>query len=172
MSENELSLLNIYEVDEEFGKRYFVCFLESVMAGAIGIPTRSIVGEFTPDADNEFDSETFERNEEFINAFVQYMNLEGVKAPELIAQAQSDPGGFLYLVDPRYALEEAEDDEPPAIQLIGRFLVDDRGRITPDSFEYNGEHVLFDPATGVSGILHDRRFYDWLHPEGTPAAGS
>jgi hypothetical protein len=170
MSEDSLSLLNIYEIDEEFGTRYFVCFLESVMAGAIGIPTRSIVGEFTPDKDNEFDSETFERNEEFIQAFVQYMNREGINAPELIAQARAEPGGFLYLVDPRHPLDETGEEEPPTEQLIGRFLVDDQGRITPDSFEYNSDHILFDPQSGVSGMLHDRRFYDWLHPEGTPVS--
>jgi hypothetical protein len=170
MSEDSLNLLNIYEVDEELGTLYLVCFLEPVMAGAVGIPSRAVVGEFTPDADNEFDPETFERNDEFINAFVQYMNREGAKAPELLAQAKAEPGGFLYLVDPRFDIDAFGDEEPPAAQLIGRFLVDEQGDIIPDSFEYNSDHVLFDPESGVSGLLNDRRFYDWLHPQGTPAA--
>jgi len=170
MSDDSLSLLNIYEVDEELGTLYLVCFLEPVMAGAIGIPSRAVVGEFTPDEENEFDHTTFERNDEFINAFVQYMNREGVKASELIDQAKAEPGGFLYLVDPRFDIDVIDEEGPPASQLIGRFLVDDQGEITPDSFEYNSDHVLFDPDSGVSGLLNDRQFYDWLHPQGTPAS--
>ena len=139
-------------------------------AGAVGIEPRAVVGEFTPDAGGDFDLETFELNPDFVRAFAEYMNEEGVKAPELLAQAAAEPEGFLYLVDPRHPFDPDSPSEPPGTDIVGRFLVDAQGGIVADSFEYNADHVLFDPETGVSGILHDRKFYDWLHPDGPKPA--
>jgi hypothetical protein len=163
MSGEPLGLLNIFEVDEGARKRHLVCFLEPVMAGSQGIEGRCVVGEFTPDGGGEFDVETFAVNPEFLEAFTEYMNAEAIHEPGLIAQArQQESGGWLFLVDPRVELEP--NVEPPATELIGCFAIDDAGAIISESFRYNEQHVLFNTQTGISGMLQDRRFYDWLHP--------
>ncbi len=47
--------------------------------------------------------------------------------------------------------------------MLGAFAVDESGQIVPGSFQYNRNHVFFDQQSGVSGVLSDREFYDWLH---------
>jgi hypothetical protein len=82
----------------------------------------------------------------------------------MITEAQSHAGGWLYILDPRFA--GAEGEEPPHSDLLGGFTVDLGGKLVPESFTYNGEHLWFNPASGVSGVLSDLQFYKWLHPEG------
>jgi len=105
-----------------------------------------------------------------VEALSGYMNEEGARNPDLLEQAAQHPGDWLYILDPRFS--GAEGEEPPAGDLLGCYAVDGEGRIVPDSFLYNENHVLFDPDSGVSAVLYDRRFYDWLHPkpEGGAAA--
>jgi hypothetical protein len=162
MSEASLPLLNIYEVEIEGGTRHLVGFLDPVLAGAVGIDSRSMVGEFDPGPDGEFNVASFRPNPEFIAALTDYMNQSTIHAPEVIAHAQAQPGGWLYLIDPRNP--NVSDETLPAKDLVGCFTVGDDGRIVPDSFRYNRQHLWFDPELGVSGLLEDRRFYDWLHP--------
>lgn len=156
-----LELLNIFDIEEDGTTRHFVCFLEPVLAGAQGIPVAAIVGEFTPDGDGEFDPDTFRLNEEFIGAFTAYMNDEVIHSPDLRNQALGNPGGVLYLVDPR--ITEAVNEPDPG-DLLGGFAIDDDGQPVPESFRYNPQHQMFTRTHGPSGILTDRRFYDWLHP--------
>ena len=162
MSEESLAMLNVYEVETGSGTRHLVCFLDPVLAGARGIDPRSIVGEFSPGEDDEFDPETFILNPAFVDALREYMNDETPQSPELIREAASYSGGLLYIVDPRD--ESDAGSPPPPSNLVGCYTVDDEGRIVPDSFQYNEEHRFFDPNQGVSGVFADRRFYDWLHP--------
>ncbi|HEV3165373.1 MAG TPA: hypothetical protein VGZ22_15205 [Isosphaeraceae bacterium] len=162
MDDKSLSLLNVFEVEVEGATHHMVCYLDPVLAGSRGIDSRSVIGEFTPDAQGEFDPRTFRINPEFIEAFVQYMNAESTGATEAIAQARDQPGGWLYLIDPRNP-RRPEVETPPG-DLVGCFAVDDTGQIVPNSFQYNQNHLWFDPVSGVSGLLYDRKFYDWLHP--------
>lgn len=159
-----LDLLNIFEVQEPTGTRFLVCFLEPVLAGSIGIVERAVVGEFTPRADGEFDPATFRLNPEFVMAFAGYMNEIGALSPDLEEQGRANPGAALYLVDPRFG--EGPGDPPPS-DLLGSIEIDAEGRPVRGSFRYNPHHVLFDPVTGPSFLLLDRRFYDWLHPMST-----
>ncbi len=171
MDRADHGLLNIYEVNEGAQTRHLVCFLEPVRAGAAGIDTSAIVGEFTPTTDGGFDPRTFRLNEAFIDSFQGYMNHQAREAPELGRAAADRANGWLYIIDPRHH-PEAEDDpaaEPPPSEVLGAFAVDQGGQIVADSFRYNRHHVWFDPRRGVSGVLADRRFYDWLHPG--PAVG-
>ncbi len=170
MSESDLPLLNIYEVETVDGIRHLIGFLDPVLAGSIGIDSRAMIGEFTPGPDGDFDAETFEINPEFIDAFTEFMNEQTAHSPELVEGARSIPGQRLYLVDPRNQTES--DEDPPSEDVLGCFSVDDSGQIVPDSFEYNEEHLWFSPESGVSGILYDRNFYDWLHPESVQGDGS
>ncbi len=160
-SEPSLELLNIYEIDEDGQTRYLVCFLEPVMAGAKGIDGRSVVGEFEPLPDGEFNPHTFQLNPEFVASLTDYMNADAIQAEELQRQAQESPSGWLYLIDPRHQEPSAE---PPAGDVLGAFAVDDAGQVVPNSFQYNSHHLMFDPEKGPSALLMDRRFYDWLHP--------
>ena len=160
----DLALLNLFEVEDGGATRHLVCFLEPVRAGAVGIDTRTIVGEYRPGADGGFDLGTFRPNPGFAAVFTDYMNAEAARAPELIEQARQQPGRWLYLVDPR--ARDPEGDVPPG-DVVGCFAVDDSGQIAPNSFQYNANHLWFDPAVGPSGILGDRNFYDWLNrPQG------
>lgn len=160
--QRDLSLLNIFEVKEEAGPRHYVCFLDPVLAGAIGIAEEAIVGEFTPTPDGEFDPETFRLNARFVEAFERYMNDQAIDNEELQALASQQPANRLFLVDPRQA--DDPDAEVGDTNVIGHFQVDPIGVLMPDSFQYNERHLLFDPELGVSGILFDRQFYLWLHP--------
>ena len=59
----------------------------------------------------------------------------------------------------------APESDPPTEDILGSFAVDGDGRLIPDSFRYNPGHLWFHPQTGPSGLLSDRKFHDWLHPE-------
>ena len=158
-----LSLLNVFEVVEDGAHRHLICFLDPILAGAKGIDPRSVIGEFTPTHEGEFDPDSFTLNTAFLEAFTGYMNEEATHSPGLVRDAREHASGWLYILDPRHTLTGG--DEPPASELLGCFAVDDSGQIVPRSFLYNENHVLFDPATGLSGVFSDRRFYDWLHPK-------
>ena len=158
----ELSLLNIFEVETDEGMKHLIAFLDPVRAGAEGIATRGVVGAFLPDSQGEFDPATFTVNPEFIAAFTDYMNQEPGRVTEIADQARAIPGQWLYLVDPRD--ETPPDQDPPATDILGCFAVDDSGQVVPNSFQYNRDHSWFCPEKGVSGLLIDRRFFDWLNP--------
>jgi hypothetical protein len=162
MADPNLPLLNVYEVDMDGAHRHLVCFLDPVLAGVVGISSRAVVGQFVPGPDESFDPETFELNPEFVEVFSQYMNDAAASSPEVVQEARDRPSGWLYLLDPRYT--DDSDAAPPPGDLLGCFAVDDTGHVVPGSFQYNSNHLWFDPARGVSGVLSDRRFYDWLHP--------
>ena len=161
MPDDSLSLLNIYEVDSEDGPKHLVGFLDPVRAGAEGIDSRFMVGEFTPRPDGEFDVETFAANPEFIAAFTDYMNDAPSRAPDVVESAATITSDWLYIVDPRNATEA--DQDPPTADILGAFAVDDGGQVVPNSFQYNAEHQWFSPDHGISAMLQDRRFHDWLH---------
>ena len=74
MADSDLPLLNIYEIEMDGVPRHLVGFLDPVLAGARGIDTRAMVGEFEPLENGEFDLETFEVNPEFVETFTRYMN--------------------------------------------------------------------------------------------------
>jgi hypothetical protein len=157
-----LPLLNVFEIDWEGRRRHVICFLETVLAGAVGIDDRSVIGEFIPHADGQLDLESFRPNPGFIEAFTAYMNTEAIRAPELASVARSHPGVQLAILDPR--CPEADADLVPACEILGHLDVDATGRLVPGSFRYNAEHQWFSPSWGASGLLSDLKFYDWLHP--------
>lgn len=163
MSESDLPLLNIYEIEAEEGTRHLVGFQDPVLAGAVGLASHAMIGEFEPDPGGEFDPETFVLNPEFLEAVVRYMNEQPAITPALAEGARQIPGERLYVVDPRN--ESSLDEDPPADDVLGYFEVDDAGSIVPGSFSYHDGHVWFSREYGVSGMLSDRRFYEWLHPE-------
>ena len=156
-----LSLLNVYEVEDDQGiTRHLVCFQDPVRAGAEGVRTAAIVGDFTPGAAGEFDPRAFRPNPEFAEAIIGYMNAEVARASAIAAQAEGQPSVLLYVIDPRSP--DPGGDVPPT-DVVGCFTVDGDGRVVPDSFQYNGEHAWIDPEAGASGLFEDRAFYDWLH---------
>ncbi len=157
-----LALLNVFEVERDGKTRHLIGFLDPVLAGAAGIDERAVVGEFLPDPGRGFDPKTFRGNPKFVASFTAYMNEEAAHSPDLVAQAADQPAGPLYVLDPRYRGPEGE--EPAASEVLGDFTIDGRGGIVAESFHYNDSHRWFDPASGTSGVLNDRRFYDWLHP--------
>jgi hypothetical protein len=160
-----LPLLNVFEVADEGGAtHHLVAFVEPVRAGSVGISARAMVGEFTPGPGGAFDAATFRLNPAFIEAFSSYMNEEAGRSASLIEQARGLASGWLYVMDPRS--EAPADADPSPGDLIGAFAVDEAGQIVPGSFQYNREHVLFDPAAGPSGLFRERRFHDWLHAPG------
>ncbi|SIN85708.1 hypothetical protein SAMN05444166_1294 [Singulisphaera sp. GP187] len=162
MSKTELPLLNVFEVETDGVHHHLICFLDVILAGSRGIDSRSVIGQFTPSSGGAFDLETFQVNPTFIEVFVQYMNENAIHSPEIIREAASRISDWIYLLDPRTPGEYSLD--PSASDLVGCFAVDDTGQIVPRSFQYNREHLWFDPVRGVSGILSDRAFYKWLHP--------
>lgn len=166
MSDKGLALINIYDIEDEKGLRHLIALVEPVLAGAMGIDEKCIVGEFRPAPDGGFDPQSFVLNRTFVEAVERYLNEEIGQDPEVVAQALEVPGQALALIDPRSQVPD--EAEPPPADILGHFEVDAQGKIVPESFQYNRDHVLFDPFRGLSGLLEDQRFYNWLHPETKP----
>jgi hypothetical protein len=160
----DLSFLNIYEVEDEAqGRtRHMVGFMDPVLAGAVGLASHAMVGEFTPKADGAFDPDTFAVNPEFLDAVTGFLNDQVGRSPDLEASARAVPSKRLYIVDPRN--HSADDEDPPTEDVLGWFEVDEAGRVVPESFQYNAQHLWFSTASGVSGLLMDEAFYGFLHP--------
>jgi hypothetical protein len=156
-----LPLLNVYEVETDHGPTSFVCFLDPVLAGAKGIDPRAVVGEYTTQAGEGFDAGTFRVNPTFVEALTGYMNDQPARSDAIAEQARGITSGWLYVLDPRD--HSPADAEPPPVNVLGAFAVDDSGQVVPGSFQYNANHRMFDPEHGTSGVLLDRTFYDWLH---------
>jgi hypothetical protein len=163
MSEESLPLLNVFEVELDGATHHLLCLIDPVLAGARGIDGRAVIGDFTPAPDGGFDPGTLRVNPVFIEGFQQFMNEEAARAPELAQGSRDHPDSRLYVIDPRLAREFQ--DDPPVGEIVGHFVVDEDGQIVPGSFRYNPGHLWFSPETGSSGILANRRFYDWLHPQ-------
>ncbi len=163
MPDQELALLNVFDVEEESGTRHLIALVEPVLAGAVGIDEACIVGEFDPAPDGGFDPRAFRLNQTFVDAVERYVNEVISQTSEIVAKAQEAPGQPLALIDPRNT--DSGDSEVSVADVLGWFEVDDAGQIVPGSFRYRLDHVLFDPEQGLSGLLEDQQFYDWLHPE-------
>lgn len=165
MADRGLPLLNVYEInDAEGAPRHLIAFVDTVRAGASGLDPRSVVGDFTPGADGGFSAQTFRINPEFVRALASYMDEVVATTSGVIRDANDQPSGWLYLIDPR-ADDEPEEDDPDPGDVLGCFAVDDSGQIVPKSFQYNTNHNIFSDDSGVSGLFSDRSFYDWLHPD-------
>jgi hypothetical protein len=156
-------IVNVFEVQLEGAPAHLICFLEHSRAEQHGIDPRSIVGEFEPGPDQEFDPATFQVNPDFIGSLVDFMNLKAANDPQMIADAKANGSRWLFILDPRF--DGPADTEPPMGELLGAFAIDEAGVIVPDSFRYNDNHEWFSAGHGVSGVLADRRFYDWLHSD-------
>ena len=159
----QLSLLNIYEFEEDGRTRNVVAFMDPVLAGSVGLWSGAFVGDFTPAPDGDFDPNTFFPNPEFIEGVTGFMNSQPGNLSQLEASARTMASEPLFLVDPRCEIEPHEEPEPE--DVLGHFMVDTDGTIVPNSFIYNPKHVWFSRTLGVSGLLADRTFYEFLHPE-------
>src|SRR6478735_3985933 len=134
-SQEELPLLNTFDLETEHGTHRVIAFIDPVLAGARGISTRRIVGGFPAGSTGDFDPSQFAVNPEFVAALTDYMNSEPSRSPEILEQARDVPGQWLYILDPRN--DSPEDEEPPAGDILGCYAVDDAGQIVPSSFQYN-----------------------------------
>ena len=162
---NDLPLLNVYEIDDEEQRRtrHLVGFIDPVLAGALGLVSHAMVGEFTPKPSGDFDPETFSVNPEFVEAVIRFMNLQPARSEPLRLGAREIPGERLYVVDPR--AEVPDDEDPMPEDVLGWYQVDQTGVLVPESFEYNAQHTWFSTTSGISGLLMDRSFYEFMHPE-------
>ncbi len=169
---DDLPLLNIYEIDDaEKGRtRHLIGFMDPVLAGAIGIVSHAMVGEFTPRENGDFDPESFIVNPEFVQVVIRYMNLQPIHSSQLAQGAREIPGQKLYVVDPRAQVADHED--PPAEDILGWYQVDSSGELPADSFHYNVQHAWFSLETGLSGLLRDPMFYAFVHPEAHKRVGT
>ncbi|WP_435006608.1 hypothetical protein P12x_004128 [Tundrisphaera lichenicola] len=171
MPEDSLPLLNVYEVLNEDGKtRHLLTFLSPDRVETSGIQPRYIVGEVTPTDFGGFDPLSLQLNPQFIQALATYMNEVVGHTPEIATQARSSASEWTYIIDPRNRDEPGV--EPPPVDFVGAFAVDESGQIVHGSFVYNQSHTLVDPERGYSGIFTDRRFYDWLHSTEEPSPDS
>jgi hypothetical protein len=163
--QDDLPLLNVFEIeDEDQGRtRHLIGFMDPVLAGATGLVSHAMVGEFTPGPEGDFDPDTFAANPEFIEAVVRFMNIQPGRSEQLRQGATEIPGERLYVVDPRAEVED--DDDPAAEDVLGWYEVDAGGTVVPESFRYNAQHEWFSKASGVSGLLMDHGFYAFVHPE-------
>lgn len=146
------------------GPIHLVALMNPDLLNGRDLPKHAVLGSFEPNEAGDFTPDTFERNDEFVLAFIDYMNESLDKVTELHDLAKDMPGKALYMVDPRFDSterpeEESEDPEPA--DVVGCYRVDQNGSIISQSFEYNEYHQLFHPEHGVSGILTPT-LHDWL----------
>jgi hypothetical protein len=158
---NDPGLVNVFDVTVDGETRHFLCFLEMELGFAKGIDSREVIGRVEPGPDGKPDLATLVPNPAFVEALTRYMNEKEARSPEVACEARANPGGWVYVIDPR---QEDPDAYVPPGNILGCFAADDAGQVVPGSFQYNRNHRWIDPAHGVSGILRDRAFYDWLHP--------
>jgi hypothetical protein len=163
--DEDLPLLNVYQVEDEADgrTRHFIGFMDPVLAGAVGLASHALIGEFSPRSDGSFDPDSFVVNDEFIAAVTAFLNGQPEHSADLKDGAVQVPGQRLYVVDPRN--DSPSNQDPPMYDVLGWFQVDGSGQIVPASFFYNPEHEWFSPESGISGLLHNRTFYEYLHPE-------
>ncbi len=154
------TLLNIFEIEDDTKRRFLLCFLDPVLAGARGIDPRSIVGEFA--APPGVEPNSFAANPGFSDSLCAFMNAEAASSLDISSEARNHPGGQLFVLDPRAGALQGE-QEPNVSDVIGWFQVDEAGVLVQNSFEYNSMHLWINPTNGPSGVLSDRRFHDWLH---------
>lgn len=161
----DLPLLNVYQVeDERDGRtRHFIGFMDPVLAGSVGLSSHALIGEFTPGPDGEFTPESFRVNDEFIAAVTAFLNAQPPHSSDLSKGARQIPNQRLFVVDPRN--DSPPDHDPSIHDVLGWFQVDPTGVIVPSSFAYNPDHQWFSPDSGISGLLYNRTFYEFLHPE-------
>jgi hypothetical protein len=156
-----LPLLNVYEINQDGVTRHLICFLDPILAGSRGIEDQMVLGDYQPGPDGAFNPETFRLNPAFVEQFTRYMNEVTIHSRDIRNEASHHKSEWLYLLDPR--VRAVEEGEPSASDIIGCYAVDDSSQIVPGSFQYNANHHWFDAASGVSGVLSDRSFYDWMH---------
>jgi hypothetical protein len=154
-------LVNVFEVEIDGEVQHLVCFLEHTLGFAKGIDSREVIGRVTRGADGEFDLASLSLNPTFVETFIQYMNDQAARSPEIAREARATPSGWVYVIDPRQP-DDPDADTPPS-NIVGAFAVDDTGQVVPGSFQYNRNHLWFDPARGQSGFLSRVGFYNWLH---------
>ena len=133
-----------------------------MLAGIRGIDPRSVVGPYGKPGEEEFDAEGFRVNPAFVEALVGYMNEEASGSPEVVDRGP-DHHGAAGSTSSTPATGPRPMGEPPTANLLGAFAVDETGQVVPGSFQYNEKHAVFDREQGPSGVLFDRKFYDWLH---------
>ncbi len=154
-------MLMVYELDDESGRQHVVCFQDPILAGSVGVDVRTIIGRFQPREDGGFNPSTFQFNTAFVNLVAEFMNAKVADDPNLAEDARHVTEGRLEVIDPRCSGLELT--EVPMSEILGWFAVDESGSILADSFLYNHNHVWFDERFGVSGLLHLRTFYDYVH---------
>ena len=160
-NDKSLSLLMVYELNDEFGRHHVVCFQDPVLAGSVGVDVRAILGRFQPREDGSFDPATFQFNTAFVSIVTEFMNASVASDPDLAEDAKMGQGDRLEVIDPRcIGLDSAE---VPMTEILGWFAVTELGEILADSFLYNHNHVWFDERFGVSGLLSLREFYNFVH---------
>jgi hypothetical protein len=159
-------MLNVFEVVDESGTpSRILCLIDALRAGIEGIDPRTIIGSIPLDASidpDEFEPETLSLNPGFVQSITQFLNHYALNegADELGIQARSISSGWLYLIDPRYT----DEADPGPENILGAYPIDESGQIVPNSFVYNEKHRLFDNDLGVSALLRNRMFFDWLNP--------
>jgi hypothetical protein len=158
---NVLELINVFEVADGGETRHFLCFLEAELGLTKGIDSREVIGRVEPGPAGGFDPTSLVPNPAFVETLARYMNEEAARSPEVAREAMANPSGWVYVIDPR---QDDPDAPVPPANILGCFAADDAGQVVPDSFQYNRNHRWVDPVRGVSGVLRDRAFYDWLHP--------
>ncbi len=164
--DNQPPPLNVFEFEDEGRTRTCVAMISEELADRHGIPEICILGDYVPDEQGEFVPDSFERNDNFVIAYVEMMNRRLAEIPEIHEHAKDQPNSHLYLLDPRVPVDAFDPDdedgpEPDASNVVGCYTVDSEGVISSDSFEYNAHHLLFHPEHGPSGIINEE-LYQWL----------
>ena len=105
----------IYDTVVDGSHRYFASLLPHDTGFSAGLPSEAIVGEFTRGPET-LTPEAFQQNPQFIKFMAYAIGRHAQSCPGLIAEAQRQQNGFVYILDKR---TPTPDDGVPPEDIIG-----------------------------------------------------
>ena len=113
----------IYDTVIDGTPRYFATLLPHDTGFASGLPSEAIMGEFT-NGPEELTPNAFQQNSVFIKFLAYVIGKYAAECPGLIAEAQRQQNGFVYILDKRTPTPDGA--VPPEDILGGVEIVDGR----------------------------------------------
>ena len=105
----------IYDTVVDGSHRYFATLLSHETGFAAGLPPEAIIGEFTRGPET-LTPDSFQQNQQFIQFMAYAIGKHAASCPGLIAEAQRQQNGFVYILDNR---TPNPDDGVPPEDIIG-----------------------------------------------------
>jgi len=131
--------MSVCRVNTPEGVKDYITYLDEPQIFAKGLAPEAIVGMLLRPltAGESITSDVFARNRVFVDFMQSMIARRGPTLPGLIAEAQKQVVGWIYVIDRRTPNPQV--GIPPE-DIIGVFVVKD-GEIVPDSYQPSSKHL-------------------------------